>query len=231
MQRHTKEAAVIVAVGTDHHPFNRLVEWIDDWAASHPEVSVLVQRGTSLPTAECPSVELLPHAELCERFGTAAVVVSHGGPSTVMDARKAGRLPIVFARDPAFDEHVDDHQMRFADHLRRHDLAVVVDDQTALHAAIDEALAAPKHFSVPVENATISGGIEFGRVLDQLLDTVTPLVASDADLPDDVMTGDVMTGDAVPVEALPESLATALGETLAETLIESPSPNLERNSA
>ena len=168
-------ATVVVAVGTDHHPFDRMTRWIDAWSDKHPGVSVLVQRGTSSPTEACPSVELLPHPELCERFARAIVVVSHGGPSTVMDARMAGRLPIVMARDPQYGEHVDDHQMRFAAHLERHDLARVVDQEDALHAALDDALASPESFSVPVDAMAITGVVEFGRVMDQLLGTKTPM--------------------------------------------------------
>lgn len=171
----TPSTAVIVAVGTDHHPFDRMIAWIDSWSAANPGVSVLVQRGTSAATESCGSVELLPHPDLCERFARAVAVVSHGGPSTVMDARMAGRLPIVMARDPRFGEHVDDHQMRFADHLKRHDLARVVDDEAALHAAIDAALADPGDFSVPVDGSAITGVVEFARVMDQLLGTNTPL--------------------------------------------------------
>jgi UDP-N-acetylglucosamine transferase subunit ALG13 len=168
-------ATVVVAVGTDHHPFDRMIRWIDSWSDKHPGVSVLVQRGTSTPTEACPSVELLPHPELCERFAKAIAVVSHGGPSTVMDARMAGRLPIVMARDPQFGEHVDDHQMRFAAHLDRHQLARVVDQEDALHAALDAALAAPDNFTVPVDASAITGVVEFGRVMDQLLGTKTPM--------------------------------------------------------
>lgn len=168
-------ATVIVAVGTDHHPFDRMIKWIDSWSDKHPGVSVLVQRGTSTPTVACKSVELLPHPELCERFARAIAVVSHGGPSTVMDARMAGRLPIVMARDPRFGEHIDDHQMRFAAHLDRHELAEVVDQEEALHAALDRALSAPDDFSVPVDASAITGVVEFGRVMDQLLGTSTPL--------------------------------------------------------
>ncbi|MEM9650880.1 MAG: glycosyltransferase [Actinomycetota bacterium] len=168
-------STVIVAVGTDHHPFDRMIQWIDAWSTAHPGVSILVQRGTSTPTSACPSVELLPHPELCERFARAVAVVSHGGPSTVMDARMAGRLPIVMARDPQYGEHVDDHQMRFAAHLDRHGLAQVVEDENALHAALDAALAAPDAFSVPVDASAITGVVEFGRVLDRMLGTTTPL--------------------------------------------------------
>ncbi|MGB5760247.1 MAG: glycosyltransferase [Acidimicrobiales bacterium] len=171
-------ASVVVAVGTDHHPFDRLVRWVDGWAGANPSVPVLVQRGTSAPTVECPSVELLAHPELCERFAKAIAVVSHGGPSTVMDARMAGRLPIVVARDPRFDEHVDDHQMRFADHLRRHDLARVIDSEAAFFAALDEAVSEPDRFTVSVDSSTITGVLEFARVMDRLLGIETPLVPS-----------------------------------------------------
>lgn len=169
-------AAVIVAVGTDHHPFDRLVEWVDAWAADHPETSVLVQRGTSAETEECRSVELLPHPELCERFAKAVAVVSHGGPSTVMDARMAGRLPIVVARNPANGEHVDDHQMRFAEHLRRHQLARVIDTEDDFQQALDEAMSDPDGFVVPVDASAITGVVEFGRKLDDLLGIDTPLL-------------------------------------------------------
>lgn len=183
-----KASTVMVAVGTDHHPFDRMIAWIDSWSAANPDVTVLVQRGTSNPTEVCPSVELLPHPELCERFARAVAVVSHGGPSTVMDARMGGRKPIVMARNPEHGEHVDDHQMRFAEHLKRHDLAAVVDQEDALHAALDAALANPDDFSVPVEGAAITGVVEFGRVMDELLGTKTLLTpSSPAGLPEEVI--------------------------------------------
>ena len=178
MSASQQPSTVIVAVGTDHHPFDRMVRWIDSWAGANPGATVLIQRGTSEPAVECPSVELIAHPELCERFAKAVAVVSHGGPSTVMDARMAGRLPIVMARNPDFDEHVDDHQMRFADHLRRHELARVVEEEAELHAALDEALAEPDRFTVPVDVSAITGVVEFGRVMDELLSTATPLVPS-----------------------------------------------------
>jgi UDP-N-acetylglucosamine transferase subunit ALG13 len=166
---------VVVAVGTDHHPFDRLVGWVDEWAAANPRVSVLVQRGTSAPTGHCPSVDLVPHGELCQHFADSVVVVSHGGPSTVMDARMVGRLPVVVARDPDLGEHVDDHQQRFARHLDRHGLARVANDRDSLHRWLDEALDHPERFAVPLDAAAIRGVTEFGSRLDELLGTSTPM--------------------------------------------------------
>jgi UDP-N-acetylglucosamine transferase subunit ALG13 len=116
----------------------------------------------------------------------ATAVVSHGGPSTVMDARMAGRLPIVVARDPMRGEHVDDHQRRFAAHLRRHGLAKVVDEERELHRLLDAALASPAEFLVAHDATEITGVVEFGRRVDDLLGTATTLVpASPAGVADE----------------------------------------------
>lgn len=166
---------VVVSVGTDHHRFDRMVTWIDEWCAAHPEVATVIQRGTSTEPTHCPSSELIPHADLLELFAQADAVVSHGGPSTVMDARMVGRFPLVMARNPDLGEHVDGHQLRFADHLRRHGLARVIDTRDDLFAALDEALADPQAFTVPIDSGSISGVVGFGRILDQLLRTSTSL--------------------------------------------------------
>jgi UDP-N-acetylglucosamine transferase subunit ALG13 len=44
----------------------------------------------------------------------ATVVVCHGGPGIIMEAREAGHVPLCMPRDPHLGEHVDGHQQRFA---------------------------------------------------------------------------------------------------------------------
>ncbi len=163
-----------MSVGTDHHRFDRLIGWIDDWRDLHPDVVAVVQAGTSAPSRhDCR--ELIPHGELLELFRGATVVVSHGGPSTVMDARMSGRLPIVVARNPAYHEHIDEHQMRFAEHLARHGVAVVVDNRDDLFAVLDQALADPDAFSVAADHGNATGVTSFARAVDSLIGTRTPL--------------------------------------------------------
>jgi UDP-N-acetylglucosamine transferase subunit ALG13 len=168
-------ALVVVSVGTDHHPFDRLVAWMDGWAGEHPTVAVVVQRGSSPPTAHASSHQLIAHRQLCQLFSSATVVVCHGGPSTVMDVRAAGRLPIVVPRDPALGEHIDDHQLRFSDHLARHLLGHLARDRSQLVAALDDALADPSGYRVPVVDAAIPGVVAFGLVADDLVGTTTPV--------------------------------------------------------
>ncbi len=169
-------ALVVLSVGTDHHPFGRLVDWMVEWGRAHPEHKLIMQRGTVPAPEDFESHELIPHDQLRELFRSATAVVSHGGPSTVMDARMAGRLPIVVGRDPARGEHVDGHQLRFAAHLGHHELARVASTRDELFALLDEALAEPEAFQIPLQEIEASAGVaEFGRVLDDLLGIETRL--------------------------------------------------------
>ncbi len=162
-------AQVVVSVGTDHHRFDRLIGWMDEWRRSNPGVTVLIQRGTSIASELGGCHELIPHAELLDRFSAATAVVSHGGPSTVMDARMSGRFPIVMARNPAYEEHVDDHQMRFADHLKKHGVADVVDTKDGLFDALDRALTNPDAYTIPISDEAADGIYSFGRLVDGLM--------------------------------------------------------------
>ncbi len=170
---------VVVSVGTDHHPFDRLVQWIDQWAALHADVSVYMQWGTSSESERVEGADIVAHGELLRLFAAAEVIVSHGGPSTVMDARSSGRLPIVVPRDPARGEHVDGHQMRFADHLELHGLARVATDQAQFFEALDKIAADPSLVVNDEPASTLPAGIvRFASVVDDLLGTTTPLTES-----------------------------------------------------
>lgn len=133
---------VLVLVGTDHHPFDRMVAWVDAWAA-RSGARVLVQHGTSTPPSHAQARPLLTRGELDDVLATRPVVVAHGGPGTIADARDAGVRPIVLPRRTALGEHVDDHQVRFT--ARMHDVGAIVVPTTEdeLHALLDAALADP----------------------------------------------------------------------------------------
>ncbi len=169
-------ARVVVSVGTDHHRFDRLIRWVDDYLSAREHVEFIVQRGTSQQARRVDSQELIPHTELLDLFASATAVVCHGGPATVMDARRSGRRPIVVPRDPDRDEHVDGHQLRFARHLEAEGLAIVVTDEAEFFDALDRALADPD--SVVHDEAVPDvpdGVVRFGATVDALLGVTTPI--------------------------------------------------------
>lgn len=112
-----KQMFVLAAVGTDHHPFDRFVEWIDEWQSRNTDCEVFVQRGTTERIPTVPSAEFLDPNELDAMMHRADAIVCHGGPSTIMEARRAGLVPVVIPRDPSKGEHVDDHQLRFTEFM------------------------------------------------------------------------------------------------------------------
>jgi UDP-N-acetylglucosamine transferase subunit ALG13 len=133
---------IVALVGTDHHPFDRLVRWVDAWAGAR-DARVVVQHGTARPPEHAEGVRLLPGDELAELLANATAVVSHGGPGTIAAVRAAGRLPIVVARETKRGEHVDDHQRRFVAAAAAAGDVRQVDDERSLVSALDQALADP----------------------------------------------------------------------------------------
>lgn len=139
---------IVVSVGTDHHRFDRLTGWLTQWWNRNPEVQLVVQHGTSRPVAGARNSELMPHPELMQWFRAADAVVLQGGPGGVMDARANGIQPIVVPRDPAWDEHVDGHQLDFATHLAQRGLAHVVTDEMTLAEALDATVTGDRDWRI-----------------------------------------------------------------------------------
>jgi UDP-N-acetylglucosamine transferase subunit ALG13 len=161
---------VLAVVGTDHHPFDRLVHWLDAWAQRHGDVQCVVQYGTSQPPTVCTGVDYLPHPVLQDLVVRAAVVVSHGGPGTIMDARRAGLVPVVVPRDPDQGEHVDTHQQRFARLVGARQLVRLAETAPALEAALEERLALPRPAVAALDGSTArEAALRLGSLVDDAL--------------------------------------------------------------
>lgn len=132
---------VLVTVGTDHHPFRRLVEWGSDFAERHPEHDVFIQYGAAAPPRHGESSRVLDHAQLQTEIARADAVVCHGGPATITEVRRSGLTPICLPRCPARGEHVDGHQKLFVDHLVAADIVVASPGVDELDGLVLAALA------------------------------------------------------------------------------------------
>ncbi len=81
-------------------------------------------------------------------MGRARIVVGHAGPGTVLDARAAGRLPVVVPRRAALGEVVDDHQVAFGRWMADRGQAICVEDAAALRRHLDAAVADASAYAV-----------------------------------------------------------------------------------
>ncbi|RIV37872.1 glycosyltransferase [Micromonospora radicis] len=149
---------LLAAVGTDKHRFDRLVEWLRQWHDEVPgAVALTVQHGHTPVTGLPDAVPFLGHAELQTAMAQADLVVCHGGPATILEARRHGHLPIVVPRDPAHGEHVDDHQQLFARRLGAAGLIVLCESRQELRDALDAGLTDPGRYAVTVDAAAADG--------------------------------------------------------------------------
>jgi UDP-N-acetylglucosamine transferase subunit ALG13 len=163
---------VLVLVGTDHHPFQRLVDWADAWFAAQPAGSVrcLVQYGTARPPKAADGRAMFGHGDVQGLLSSAAVAVSHAGPSTISEIRHHGLLPVVLPRSPAHGEHVDDHQQRFARVLAGRGWIRLVRDEPSLRDAVARSLAQPVHVDPEdIENAATASAMRLGALVENLV--------------------------------------------------------------
>jgi UDP-N-acetylglucosamine transferase subunit ALG13 len=164
---------VLVTVGTDHHPFPRLMGWIERYARTGPRLRWLVQHGHT-PAPVGPGVsaaELLPHHELRDALGQAAVIVCQGGPGSIMDARGVGRVPVVVPRRSDLGEHVDDHQLRFSRRVAADGLIRLAEDEDDFRTLVAAALERPEQFAAQPEVSDLPRTIERFEVLVEELMT------------------------------------------------------------
>jgi UDP-N-acetylglucosamine transferase subunit ALG13 len=169
----TPPALLLVTVGTDHHPFDRLVGWAGAWLAAHPgTLRCLMQTGTSAPPAGPADWQAyLEFGALQAAMASAAAVVCHGGPGTILGARHMGAVPIVVPRQHRLGEHVDDHQVAFSRRLAAEGGGIhLAETEADLHRLLDRVAADPAAFRAgPEDRATTTAVREFGRLVNGLV--------------------------------------------------------------
>lgn len=130
---------IFVTVGTHEQPFNRLVKYMDKWAADHDE-KVIIQTGFSTyEPANCHWQKLFPYQEMVKNVDEARIVITHGGPSSFIMPLQIGKIPIVVPRKLEFNEHVNDHQVDFCKQVaQRQGNIIVVEDVNTIGDTIDQ---------------------------------------------------------------------------------------------
>lgn len=164
---------IFMSVGTDVHPFERLIIWAEAIVQElgSDRVEIRVQHGHSRTPTVGMSWPMLPRAHMIEEFKAADLVIVSCGPGAVMDARSVGKLPIVVARDHTRGEHVDGHQQAFARHLDATGMARNATTLSELLELINNYVDAPSSFTVQPSEEEPAGIAGFGQRVNELLST------------------------------------------------------------
>ncbi len=173
---------ILVTVGTDVHPFDRLLDWTAALAQEEPYLATWeVQHGWTALPFPLEGTPFLDRDGLRAAMAHADVVVCHGGPSTIAEARACGVLPIVVPRRAAAGEHVDDHQQRFARRLAETGLVLLAEDEDAFRALLRRALEDPA--TVATDGHGDQGRV--GKAVAAFAAAVEPLMTSGRRRPGD----------------------------------------------
>ena len=133
---------IFVTVGTHEQQFDRLVRAVDGLVADGTLAEpVFVQTGyCDYKPEHCDWSRFVSATEMAECMGEANVVVTHGGPSSFIEAMAAGKVPVVVPRRAEFDEHINNHQVNFVREVAERKGGIVpVYDVSTLGSAIAKA--------------------------------------------------------------------------------------------
>ncbi|RKS71324.1 UDP-N-acetylglucosamine transferase subunit ALG13 [Motilibacter peucedani] len=166
---------VFVTVGSDYHPFSRLISWVDGWMADggSQRARCIMQYGTAPAPAHAEGEAFMGHDLVLSLMRSSTAIVAQGGPMTLIESRRQGRLPIAVPRTASLGEVVDDHQHAFCAHLHAQGHAVLATDEESVRRLLDEAVAAPAKFRVDVtaEGQQVDEAVErFASIAQRLLD-------------------------------------------------------------
>ncbi len=106
---------IFVTVGTHEQPFNRLIKEVDRLVADGKiKEKVVIQTGFSTYIPEhCEWHKMMSFNEMQTAYQTARIIITHGGPSSFLEALQYGKVPIVVPRQVEFNEHINNHQVDF----------------------------------------------------------------------------------------------------------------------
>ncbi|WP_300560923.1 PssE/Cps14G family polysaccharide biosynthesis glycosyltransferase [Companilactobacillus sp.] len=112
---------IFVTVGTHEQPFNRLIKKLDEMVRDKIiQDEVFAQIGyTTYEPKHYQWSKFLSSEEMDQYMEKATTVICHGGPATFMKSLSLGKKTIVVPRQKKYDEHVNDHQLVFAQEVRK----------------------------------------------------------------------------------------------------------------
>jgi UDP-N-acetylglucosamine transferase subunit ALG13 len=111
--------STFITVGNATQPFDRLFHAVRSICNQLPQ-PIVVQRGVSQVSDPGWTVhDYLPMSEFERLVRASSILIMHAGAGSVIHAVGCGKRPIVMPRRMSYLEHIDDHQVEFAEALAK----------------------------------------------------------------------------------------------------------------
>jgi len=134
--------STFVTVGNALQPFDRLLQAVAQSTRQMP-VPIRIQHGHSAPIqcSGCTNSDFLELDRFEAHISEADVIITHAGAGSIINAVRAGKVPVVMPRRPEFGEIIDNHQTELARQFAARGKVVVIQQSSDLPAAIETARA------------------------------------------------------------------------------------------
>lgn len=98
-----------------------MVKKIDNLVAEGTiKEKVVIQTGFSTyKPVHCEGHKMMSFEEMQKTLKDARIVITHGGPSSFIEALQFGKVPIVVPRQEKYHEHVNNHQVDFTELIEK----------------------------------------------------------------------------------------------------------------
>jgi len=117
---------IFVTVGTHEQPFNRLVKYVDEM---NIENNIFIQTGyCTYKPRNCQFEKMISYDRMLNFSEIADIIITHGGPGSIMLALQQNKIPIVVPRQHKYGERVNDHQVDFTRRLEAEKKIIAIYD-------------------------------------------------------------------------------------------------------
>jgi len=129
-----------VTVGNATQAFQRLLDAVASTISELPQPLIIQHGNSPCSISGCILHPFMDMVEFADCIRRSEVIISHAGAGSIIQAIKAGKVPVVMPRLARYGEHVDDHQLELARAFAKLAKVVIVEDATQFHHAIAEAI-------------------------------------------------------------------------------------------
>lgn len=127
----SNRVGTFITFGNVSKPFPRMVEMILAVSDSLPK-PVIVQAGPNLEYLENSGFEVFRYCDIVrfnELIDSSKLIISHAGVGALSTSLNFWKKPIIIPREAKYGEHINDHQIHFAEEFSKDGLYFLVQNQ------------------------------------------------------------------------------------------------------
>lgn len=162
---------IFVTVGTHEQGLDRLIRRIDELKElGIITEEVFIQLGFSdyIPK-HCKYKKMIGFSEMRKLVKDSRIIITHGGPGSIMLPWEFNKIPIVVPRNPEFNEHVDNHQILFTKRMEKESKIIAVYEIDDLEYKIINYYDIVAKKDVKFSNSTTEFNDKISSIIKKLL--------------------------------------------------------------